>query len=59
MGLEWEGEDIHIHMAESHCCAAETNTILQSNYTPIKIKKFHLFLPFSSFVLYFLLFRGV
>ena len=31
-----EGGDICIHMADSSCCAAEINTILKSNYTPIK-----------------------
>ena len=30
--------DIHIPMADSHCCMAETNTTLQSNYPPIKKK---------------------
>ena len=34
-----EGEDICIHIAGSHCCTAETNTTLSSNYTPIKKKK--------------------
>ena len=29
--------DICIHIADSLCCKAEINTILQSNYTPIKI----------------------
>ena len=33
-----EGGDICIHMADSHCSGAETNTILESNYTPIKKK---------------------
>ena len=28
---------MHMHMADSLCCATETNTVLQSNYTPIKI----------------------
>ena len=28
-----------IFMAESHCCMAETNTTLQSNYPPIKKTK--------------------
>ena len=31
-----EGGDICIHMADSSCCAAEINTILKSNYIPIK-----------------------
>ena len=39
MGCRWrrrqEGGDICIHIADSHCCTAETNTTLQSNYTPI------------------------
>ena len=26
----------YIHIADSLCCTAETNTTLQSNYTPIK-----------------------
>ena len=29
--------DTCIHIADSLCCTAETNPILQSNYTPIKI----------------------
>ena len=32
-----ERGDICIHIADSFCCTVETNTILQSNYTPIKI----------------------
>ena len=32
-----EGEDII--MADSHCCMAETNTTLSSNFLPIKIVK--------------------
>ena len=28
--------DICIHMADSLCCTAETNTMLLSNYTPMK-----------------------
>ena len=42
----WEGDargrgygDICIHIADSLCCAAETNTALWSNYTPIKMFK--------------------
>jgi len=31
-----EGGDIRIRMADSHCSRAETNTLLESNYTPIK-----------------------
>ena len=39
----WEGGSggrgyICIYIANSLCCIAETNTILQSNYTPIKKK---------------------
>ena len=30
-----EGGDICILMADSHCCMAETNATLQSNYPPI------------------------
>ena len=33
-----EGGDICIHIADSGCCTAETNTTLQSNYTPIMIR---------------------
>ena len=29
--------DTCTHIADSLCCIAETNTTLQSNYTPIKI----------------------
>ena len=29
--------DTCIHITDSVCCTAETNTTLQSNYTPIKI----------------------
>ena len=32
-----KGGDICICMADSFCCTVETNTTLQSNYTPIKI----------------------
>ena len=32
-----EGRDIYMVMADSHCCMAETNTTMQSNYPPIKI----------------------
>ena len=31
-----EGGDISIHIADSHCHIAETNTTLQSNYTPVR-----------------------
>ena len=31
-----EGGDICVHMDDSHCSGAETNTILESNYTPIR-----------------------
>ena len=33
-----EGGDMCMYIANSLCCIAETNTILQSNYTPIKNK---------------------
>ena len=40
----WEGGsrgrgygDMCMHMADSLCCAIETNTILRSNYIPIKM----------------------
>ena len=36
--IGWEEGDICILTADSHCCTAETNTPLQSNYPPIKIK---------------------
>ena len=32
-----EGKGTRIHIADSLHCTAETNTILSSNYTPIKI----------------------
>ena len=32
-----EGGDRGIHMAESHCSTAETNTTLQSNFNPVKL----------------------
>ena len=32
-----KGGDICIHIADSLCCTVEGNTILESNYTPIKI----------------------
>ena len=38
----WRGgrfkRDICICIADPHCCTAETNTTLESNYTPIKKK---------------------
>ena len=34
VGWDLEGGDVHIHIADSLCCTAETNTTLQSNYTP-------------------------
>ena len=40
-----------MHRADSLCCTAETNTALQSNYTPVKIlkrKKVGTFLTLSS-----------
>ena len=33
----WGYGDIYIHIADSLCCTAETNTTLESIYTPIKI----------------------
>jgi len=33
-----EGGDICMHMADSRCRTAETNTTLESNYPPIKNK---------------------
>ena len=38
-----EGGGICMHMADSCCCTAETNTTLQSNYSPIKNKKLNSF----------------
>ena len=35
------GGDICIHMADSLCCIAETNTTLNSSYTPIQNKRIH------------------
>ena len=35
-----EGEDTYTHIADSLYRTAETNTTLQSNYTPIKLSKF-------------------
>ena len=35
-GEAQEGGDTCIIIADSHCCIAETNTALQSSYTPIK-----------------------
>ena len=37
MEVQEEGE-ICMHMADSRCCTAETNTTLESNYPPIKNK---------------------
>ena len=34
-----EGEDICLLIADSHCCTAEINTTLLSNYPQIKKKK--------------------
>ena len=34
-----EGGDVCIHIADTLCCTAETNTTLQSNYPPVKKKK--------------------
>ena len=39
-----EAGGICTHMADSCCCTAETNTTLQSNYSPIKNKKLNSFL---------------
>ena len=36
--LKREGIYIYIIIADSSCCTAETNTILKSNYLPIKKK---------------------
>ena len=33
-----EGGDVGIHIVDSLCCTAETNTILQTKHTPIKMK---------------------
>ena len=33
-----ERADICVHVSESLCCSSETNTALESNYTPIKNK---------------------
>ena len=30
------GGDICIHIADSHCCIAETNTTLESNFLQLK-----------------------
>ena len=35
------GGDKCIHMANSHCCTAETNIALKSNFNPIKNKIDH------------------
>ena len=37
-GKEIQKGDKYIRMADSFCCTVETNTTLQSNYSPIKIK---------------------
>lgn len=37
-GREAQEGDTCMVMADSHCCTAETNTALQSNYLPIKNK---------------------
>ena len=34
-----EGGDGCLHIADSLCCTAKTNTTLESNYTPKKEKK--------------------
>ena len=33
-----EAGDLRVLMADSHCCTAETNTMLQSNYALFKNK---------------------
>ena len=38
-----EGGDICTHMGDSDCCAAEANTTLQSNHSPIKNKLKNIF----------------
>ena len=38
-GREIKNEGIYMYIADSLCCAAETNTKLKSNYTPIKFLK--------------------
>lgn len=35
-GMDQEGGDICMHMADWHCCAAETKITLQSNFTLIR-----------------------
>ena len=54
----WEGDtrgrgygDICMHMADSLCYKAETNTPLESNYTPIKMfkkKRNHMIISIDS-----------
>ena len=36
-GEAQKGRDICTPVAESHCCIAESNTTLLSNYSPIKL----------------------
>ena len=35
-GGEAQGGDIYILIADSLCCTAETNTIMQNDYTPVR-----------------------
>ena len=56
----WEGDerrreygDIHMRMADSLCCTTETNTVLWSNYTPIKIYKKKVIKIFCSLLYHF------
>ena len=39
MGGRSKGGDVCLHMADILCFMAKTNTMLKSNYTPIKILK--------------------
>ena len=39
MGRKSKRGDVSVHIADPLCCAVETNTTLQSNYTPIKRKQ--------------------
>ena len=43
-----EGEDICIHIADSHHYRPEANTTLQSNYTPIKYMHKYIKLCFTE-----------
>ena len=35
---EWEGGDVCTHIVDSLHCTEQTNTILQTKHTPIKMK---------------------